>query len=103
MSEQELNTERLIFAALLKAASEQATYLTGTLKFDMKYQFKNLVLQMDRFVNDIEAKLPSGGLKVFEDITDCYHNFNIELRRSTNMNYDRLTEQENNNLKKSNT
>lgn len=83
MTEQELSTERLIFAALLKAASEQATYLTDTLKFDMKKDFNNLVLQMDRFVADVLKKMEKqpGGAEYFEKIADIYHNFNIDLRR----------------------
>lgn len=89
MTEQELSTERLIFAALLKAATEQATYLTGTLKFDLKKDFNNLVIQMDRFVGDVMGRLEKhpDGVEYFEKITDIYHNFNIDLRKRLNEEY----------------
>lgn len=89
MTEQELSTERLIFAALLKAASEQATYLTGTMKMQMKYNFNNLVKQMDDFVKSIEKQMEGKpeGSAYFEKITDIYHNFNIDLRRNLNDEY----------------
>lgn len=96
MTEQELSTERLIFAALLKAASEQACYLTGTLKFKMKQDFNVLVKQMDHFVNDVEARLKDqpAGLEYFEQITDYYHNFNIELRNNLNKKYQEVSNSE---------
>jgi len=89
MTEQELSTERLIFAALLKAATEQATYLTGTLKFNMKKDFNNMVKHMDDFVGDVTKRLEGqpAGVEYFEKITDIYHNFNIDLRRKLNDEY----------------
>jgi hypothetical protein len=96
MTPQELSTERIIFAALLKAASEQACYLTGTMQFQMKAEFNMLVKRMDEFVNDVTKKMQGqpGGVEYFEGITDCYHNFNIEMRRGMNEKYKELTEKE---------
>lgn len=89
MTEEELSTERLIFAALLRAATEQSTYMIGTLKMQMKVDFKNLTAQMDRFVKSIEKQMEwkPAGLEYFELITDYYHNFNIELRDKLNKKY----------------
>ena len=96
MTKEEESTERIIFAALLRAASEQSTYLTGTMKFQMSQDFKNLVRRMDQFVNDAVSKMESqpGGLQYFEDITDCYHNINIELRKNMNIKYKTLRDAE---------
>lgn len=96
MTKEEESTERIIFAALLRAATEQATYLTDTMNFKMKQDFNNLVRRMDEFVNDIARKMENqpGGLQYFENITDCYHNFNIELRKNMNEQYKKLKDAE---------
>lgn len=90
MTKEEESTERIIFAALLRAASEQATYLTGTMKFQMAQDFNNLVRRMDEFVNSVTKQLEGSpeGLKVFEDVTDLYHNINLEIRKNLNKKYE---------------
>lgn len=84
MTIDQLATERLIFIALLKAISEQGTYLTGELKLKIKQDFNILIKQSDRFVSDVEKNLNDSQKEYLQSITDIYHNMNIEIR--TNLN-----------------
>ena len=93
MTAQELSTERLILIALMKAFSEQSTYLIGTLKFDMKRDFNNLTKAADRFTNDIEKNLNDNQKQYLQSITDIYHNMNLEIRKNLNEKYKQLSEQ----------
>lgn len=95
MTPEELATERLIMAALMKAFTEQSTYMIGELKMDMKQTFNNLVKRTDEFVAMIEKNLTPVQKQYLEQVTDIYHNMNLEVRKNLNNQYKQLKDQEN--------
>lgn len=82
MSPEDLATERLILIALMKAFSEQSTYLTGELKYQLKQDLNNMVKRTDDFVNSIEKRLNEPQKEYLQSITDIYHNINLEIRKN---------------------
>lgn len=95
LPEIDLATERLIFIAMMKAMSEQSTYLTGTLKFELKRDMKALVGQVDRFIADLEKRLNEAQITYLEGITDIYHNINLEIRVQAAASKKEFLQQEN--------
>lgn len=81
MTEQELQTERLIFIAMTKALSEQGTFLTGTMRMQLKHDFNALIRLCDRLIGDFEKKLNENQIAYVESVTDIFHNINTEIRR----------------------
>lgn len=94
MSESEMQTERLIFIAILKNLSEHSTFLTGELKLKLKQDFNVLVKQADHLINDLEYRLNDQQKAYIQEVTDVYHNINITLRTGAREKYKQLLEQE---------
>lgn len=92
MTQAEIETERLIFIAIMKALSEQSTYLTGELKMKLKQGFNVLVKHCDSLINDLEYRLTDVQKEYIQDVTDVYHNITIELRRGANQKYKELSQ-----------
>ena len=88
MAKQNLATEKVILIALLKAASEQSTFLIGEFKFEMKKDFTNLMRQADRFIEDIESRVTDDQKEFLAQITDHYHNLTKDLRSKVNEIYE---------------
>jgi hypothetical protein len=87
MTAEEIATERLILAALMKAVSEQSTYLIGELRHEVKRDFNEMISRVDRFVNGIEKNLNEAQMEYLQSITDIYHNMNLEIRANLNKKY----------------
>jgi len=92
MTQSEIETERLIFIAVMKALSEQSTYLTGELKMKLKQDFNILVKHCDSLINDLECKLTDVQKEYIQEVTDVYHNITIELRKGANEKYKELSQ-----------
>jgi len=92
MTQSEIETERLIFIAVMKALSEQSTYLTGELKMKLKQDFNILVKHCDSLINDLECKLTDVQKEYIQEVTDVYHNITIELRKGANKKYKELSQ-----------
>lgn len=95
LPEIDLATERLIFIAMMKAVSEQSTYLTDTLKFTLKRDMKVLVNQVDNLIRDLEKRLNESQVKYLEGIADIYHNINLEIRVQSAKSKKEFLQQEN--------
>lgn len=80
MTKEELETERLIFVSLLRAISEQSTYLTGELRLKVKQDFNILIKQCDNLINDLEVNLNDNQKEYLASVADIYHNINLEIR-----------------------
>lgn len=94
MKPEEKEAARLMFIALLKAISEHATIITGEFKMTLKYDFNNLILQCDRLVIDLERRLNDSQKEYIQNVTDVYHNINIEMRKEAVKKYQELLESE---------
>lgn len=92
MTQSEIETERLIFIAVMKALSEQSTYLTGELKMKLKQDFNVLVKHCDGLIKDLEDRLTDSQREYIQEVTDVYHNITIELRRGANQKYKELSQ-----------
>jgi DNA-directed RNA polymerase subunit F len=77
-----IQTETQIFIALIKAVVEQSTTLTNEYKQKLKQDFNIWQKQGFKIIEELEKQN-----KLNEDyvnnITDIYHNINLEIRTST--------------------
>lgn len=80
MAEQNLATEKIILAAILKAATEQSTFLIGEFKFEMKRDFKELFRRIDQFVESVEGMVGDDQKEFLASLADRYHQLNKEIR-----------------------
>lgn len=76
-----IQTETQIFIALIKAVVEQSTTLTGEYKQKLKQDFNIWQKQGFKIIEELEKQN-----KLNEDyvnnITDIYHNINLEIRNN---------------------
>lgn len=88
MNKQELETQRLIFMALMKALSEHHTFLIGEFKMDIKQDINNIIKSIDRIVLSTESRLTENQKEYLQSITDIYHNINLEIRNQAIKKYE---------------
>ena len=76
-----IQTETQIFIALIKAVVEQSTILTNEYKQKLKQDFNIWQKQGFKIIEELEKQN-----KLNEDyinnLTDIYHNINIEIRKA---------------------
>jgi hypothetical protein len=76
-----IQTETQIFIALIKAVVEQSTILTNEYKQKLKQDFNIWQKQGFKIIEELEKQN-----KLNEDyinnVTDIYHNINIEIRKA---------------------
>lgn len=87
MTKEEISTENMILVAIMKAYSEQSTYLTGLLKHGLKSDLREIVNRADNFIKDVEKNLPEVQQEYIQNVTDIYHNITIEARKNLNKQY----------------
>lgn len=73
------NTQIMI--ALIKSTVEQSQYLTGELKMKAKQEFNIWQKQGFKMVAELEKQNLVNN-EYIENITDIYHNINIEIRNN---------------------
>jgi len=88
MKQSEIEAARLIFIAQLKALSEHSTMLTGEFKMKLKYDFTNLIKHADDLIASLEGRLQPNQVDFIQDITDVYHNLNLEIRNKAVEKYE---------------
>lgn len=93
MTKEQLSTERIIMVALMKAFSEQSTFMIGEFKMELKQSLNNLIKRTDEFVYGIEQHLTENQKEYLQSITDIYHNMNLEIRSNLNKKYEELKSQ----------
>jgi hypothetical protein len=78
-----IQTETQIFIALIKGVVEQSTTLTGEYKQKLKQEFNIWQKQGFKILEELEKqnKINEGYVN---NITDIYHNINLEIRKSLN-------------------
>jgi hypothetical protein len=81
MTPEQRQKESLILIALGKAFSEQATKLTGELKHKPKQIFNQSVSSVDLLIRTIENNLTENEAEYLANVTDIYHNINLEIRK----------------------
>jgi hypothetical protein len=81
MTPQQRQNESLILIALAKAFSEQATKLTGELRHKPKQAFNQAVSSVDLLIRTIENNLTENEAEYLANVTDIYHNINLEIRK----------------------
>lgn len=81
VAETDITTEKIIFAALLKAMSEQSEYLRKELKFEMKQDFNNLIRRADEIIAKIECNVNPDQKELFAYFADKYHAVGNDLRK----------------------
>lgn len=81
MTPQDIQYESLILVSIGKLYSEQATYLTGELKHQVKYEFNLSVKSMEKFINEIEKNLSDEGKKTLTGLVDCMHDGLTDMRK----------------------
>jgi hypothetical protein len=90
----EIEAARLIFIGLMKALSEHSTFLTGEFKMKLKQDFNVLVNHCDHLIADLENRLNDSQKEYLQQVTDVYHNINIEMRNGAVKKYEQLMAEE---------
>lgn len=88
MKPAEIEAARLVFIAMLKAISEHSTMLTGEFKMKLKHDFQNLIKHSDDLIASLEGKLNPDQVEFIQDLTDVYHNLNLEIRNKAVEKYE---------------
>lgn len=78
-----IQTETQIFIALIKAVVEQSTTLTGEYKQKLKQDFNIWQQQGFKILEQLEKQNMLNN-EYIDNITDIYHNINLEIRNNLN-------------------
>lgn len=81
MQEHDKLRELAILIAVGKLYSEQATFLTGELKYKPKMLYNDSIKTIDKFCNEVEKLLQEDEKQLIQNITDEFHNIFLELRK----------------------
>ena len=76
-----METEKHILMALFKATVEQSTALTGRLKQKPKQEFTLWQKQGFKLLEELERQNMLNS-EYLNNISDIYHNINLEIRRN---------------------
>jgi hypothetical protein len=78
-----IQTETQIFISLIKAVVEQSTMLTGEYKQKLKQDFNIWQQQGFKILEQLEKQNMLNN-EYIDNITDIYHNINLEIRNNLN-------------------
>ena len=78
-----IQTETQIFVALIKGVVEQSTTLTNEYKQKLKQEFNIWQKQGFKIIAELERQNKLNEEYV-NQITDIYHNINLEIRKNLN-------------------
>jgi hypothetical protein len=81
-----IQTETQVFIALIKGVVEQSTTLTGEYKQKLKQEFNIWQKQGFKIVEELE-KQNKVNEEYVNDITDIYHNINLEIKKTLNAKF----------------
>ena len=81
MTDKEKLRELALLIAVGKLFSEQATFLTGELKYKPKMLFNSSVQTVDKFCQEVEKLLQPDEKELLQSVTDEFHNIFAELRK----------------------
>ena len=81
--DKQFENDKLILVAVGKLFSDQACYLLDKFNQRAKFDFKLAINSVDRFTNDIEAKLSNEDKELMQVITDTFNNALAEMRAET--------------------
>lgn len=75
---------------MLKGISEHSTLLTGQFNMKIKHDFNNLIKHCDQLIEQFERPLNDEQKEYIANVTDVYHNINLELRKEAEKKYEEL-------------
>ena len=81
MTNEQRAKEILIFVALLKATTDQSTYLINEFQFKKKKDFNELIKHIDRYLANQEQILPEETKELLEETNQYFNQAAYNLKQ----------------------